>query len=703
MLLPFGAPPGLRNYAPVYNVKTFGAKVDGVTDDATAINAAISAANTAGGGTVVIPAGTAIVGSPIIPLNNVWLMGVGMFQTKLKSTSNSTFAILDNTSIYNSGNPYTNGIVSDLQIDGTNYSPANGKKGFAGRDCINCLFARLYIHDTTATGFGVDDLDGCVVTQCIVQNCGYNNKKTITGASWAANTFTFTIPSHGYSASHAIIITGMSPQSYNGVYNVTSVVDSNTITIGDSGNNTTSRLTIDQNPGTATVFGVSSDSVLGQNGFGIASGALANEGMIVCDNIAINNQNNNFLIEADTTGTGDNASYIFANNISVQAGQCGYRNTGTINVQYENNFDYASPYGIFVAATTTSFTITAASWAGGVATYTATNTLTVGQYVGISGMTPSGYNGFYYVQSASSSQFTVNITNNPGTATVFGSAQTVVHPVDNTIIAGNTLTDNLWFGINVNPQSNGVSAFNNTVKNSINYGLYWASGNGSIANNRIYNNGIEGIWLYTGGSLYMPLDNMNISYNKVYNNGQKQASKDGISVNSSNNTPIQNLQINGNHCFDNQNTATQRYGIIIRSGGDNSNIYVHDNIMTGNTTGAALFQDTGATIFQWNNAGVSGIVSKSSAYTATTADRVILVTGNTTITLPTAVGFSGWVREFTIKKTDSNVTTATVATTSAQTIDGAASVTLNAQNEAITVQSDGSNWQVVHQVATTIL
>jgi hypothetical protein len=94
------------------------------------------------------------------------------------------------------------------------------------------------------------------------------------------------------------------------------------------------------------------------------------------------------------------------------------------------------------------------------------------------------------------------------------------------------------------------------------------------------------------------------------------------------------------------------------------------------------------------------MVTKSSAYSATPSDSTVLVSGTTTITLPTAAGIKG--KAYTIKKTDTG-TTSTVATTSSQTIDGATTLAMATQYEGVTVQSDGSNWWVVNQVATTIL
>jgi hypothetical protein len=52
-------------FAETFNVKDYGAQGDGATDDATAINAAFTAVNTASGGTVYFPPGTYVIGSGV--------------------------------------------------------------------------------------------------------------------------------------------------------------------------------------------------------------------------------------------------------------------------------------------------------------------------------------------------------------------------------------------------------------------------------------------------------------------------------------------------------------------------------------------------------------------------------------------------------------------------------------------------------------
>lgn len=86
------------------------------------------------------------------------------------------------------------------------------------------------------------------------------------------------------------------------------------------------------------------------------------------------------------------------------------------------------------------------------------------------------------------------------------------------------------------------------------------------------------------------------------------------------------------------------------------------------------------------------VAIKSADYTLTDTDGTILVSGNTTITLPTAVGRGG--RMFVIKKTDLG-TVLTVDADGSETIDGSLTQIITARYDSITVVSDGSNWMII--------
>jgi len=71
-----------------FNVLTYGADATGATDSTAAIQAAIAAAQAAGGGIVFFPQGTYLVSATItIPANSISLMGVGMGASKIQSAS----------------------------------------------------------------------------------------------------------------------------------------------------------------------------------------------------------------------------------------------------------------------------------------------------------------------------------------------------------------------------------------------------------------------------------------------------------------------------------------------------------------------------------------------------------------------------------------------------------------------------------------
>jgi hypothetical protein len=97
--------------------------------------------------------------------------------------------------------------------------------------------------------------------------------------------------------------------------------------------------------------------------------------------------------------------------------------------------------------------------------------------------------------------------------------------------------------------------------------------------------------------------------------------------------------------------------------------------------------------------GLAPVVTKTANYTLTSSDNTVIGDpsgGSFTLTLPTAAGAGG--KTYTVKRSDStanNSNTLTVATTSAQTIDGQATTTLDLHNHWVAVRSDGANWQII--------
>ena len=109
------------------------------------------------------------------------------------------------------------------------------------------------------------------------------------------------------------------------------------------------------------------------------------------------------------------------------------------------------------------------------------------------------------------------------------------------------------------------------------------------------------------------------------------------------------------------------------------------------TTGQILVVSGGTAA--WTTIIQRVITSVSTATTAsavTGLDYVYLVSGTTTLTLPTAVGN---INEYTVKNVGTN--TVTIATTASQTIDGSTTVLLKVQYTSLSFISDGANWNIV--------
>jgi hypothetical protein len=78
----------------VYDVATFGAQGDGSADDTNAIQAAIDAANSRGGGTVVFPAGTFRITRALTIYSEIVFRGAGMRATVIRKSPGGSYPLV---------------------------------------------------------------------------------------------------------------------------------------------------------------------------------------------------------------------------------------------------------------------------------------------------------------------------------------------------------------------------------------------------------------------------------------------------------------------------------------------------------------------------------------------------------------------------------------------------------------------------------
>jgi hypothetical protein len=99
----------------------------------------------------------------------------------------------------------------------------------------------------------------------------------------------------------------------------------------------------------------------------------------------------------------------------------------------------------------------------------------------------------------------------------------------------------------------------------------------------------------------------------------------------------------------------------------------------------------------WRGANIYQVVSKTSAYTATGNDDVILADTASAwqLDLPAAASHAGKI--YRIVKTTSDFNALTIEPNSSETIGGSANTTLNTSGESLEIISDGSNWQILRR------
>jgi hypothetical protein len=125
----------------VYNVKAYGAKGDGTTDDTAAINLAVTAAYNAGGGTVVFSPGAYVLKRRIVgqqQIGGIWLLSGVNFEG-----NGAKLLLRDNTEFFMGtglgSSPISSVVTTDITASTTQVTVANGTLFAAG----NTVFYRL--------------------------------------------------------------------------------------------------------------------------------------------------------------------------------------------------------------------------------------------------------------------------------------------------------------------------------------------------------------------------------------------------------------------------------------------------------------------------------------------------------------------------------------------------------------------------------
>jgi hypothetical protein len=126
----------VRKYPGSINVKWFGAKGDGVTDDTAAIQAALNTINALGGGTLFFPRGTYIISAYLTLPKNITVKGEGKNATIIKAThaggggANLGENIRNGTAFYSNwtsnASTWVGIVIRDLSIWNSNAATSQG-------------------------------------------------------------------------------------------------------------------------------------------------------------------------------------------------------------------------------------------------------------------------------------------------------------------------------------------------------------------------------------------------------------------------------------------------------------------------------------------------------------------------------------------------------------------------------------------------
>lgn len=649
----------------VYNVKAYGATGDGVTDDYTAINSAITALSTTGG-ILFFPKGTYLVYATLLIPSNCTIKGAGRNASIIKqgfvASGVDTVGIINNSDTVN-GN--INITIRDIQLfttatTGTVPSLTTSTCAIAFKGASDVVIDSVFSQNGTLQ---FQPLPAFVNTTN-VHTTGKLNRIKISN----------TRVDSGAEAVYFQQGTDLEVTNchFSGCFD-------STLSINSSGE----RISI-------------SNTIL--DGKGLAWAALAlievgNDGAGDTNGIRDLTITGNQLLNAANTGTrgiqlqkvndvvftGNEIRNINAQGIYIATGSTNISVTGNVVVGLTSANGHGVQLGNDGITSLANITITGNTLQGnagngiqvGGGAQTLTSVLISSN--SINGNTGTGIN---LAANATNGQVLMNNIIGNGSATGgTGTGWSIIHPngaylgvgINNAAskldLGGTTdstqMINSVWRGDATNSkyghifQGSGAAAF--TGDGAL---VQISLGNGSDSGKALQIN-------HSGNNLNSSAFNIN-----KYGTGVGA----GIQVSNSGTGPAINLVNLSTGPALNVTQASTGYGATIAG-----------NVGMGNTTPNSVLQVSGAI--------ATAFTAKTAPYTLTATDSTVTVTGATTITLPTAVGITG--RVYTIKKIDAGGTNVTIATTSAQTIDGVATALLQVQWASTQLQSDGANWIVI--------
>ncbi|MDR7006093.1 glycosyl hydrolase family 28-related protein [Paraburkholderia strydomiana] len=302
----------------------FGAKCDGVTDDAAAIRAATAYASSKGGGVVFIPAGTTLVASSIVVPPNVTIRGDSMYATTVTVPANATG--------FNGYNPNAvfilnsnNCGIRDLGMDGNIAN--NASQGFGA--ISNTVLA-----------------SGVFVESCYIRNFIYNGI-VFNPATGSISNFRINrnrLENIGWGAITAYC-------SINGQINQNSIISCGSAGIQTGYNASTSNFTFSQyiiiegNYVNRSIPPTHIVSNAAESGFMIGVGA-GDEYITISNNICYDNRNaKQDGIGLGQDGTRVNEGLVFDSNVVIYAGLFGI-DVSSNHIVSNNYIRYAAQQGI---------------------------------------------------------------------------------------------------------------------------------------------------------------------------------------------------------------------------------------------------------------------------------------------------------------------------------------------------------------------